>query len=345
MHGTHTSPKARLPRASGGITRLACERLQQAGIPVLPLLRKSGVHPSFIEDRQARLAAGAQIRFLNEAANAAADGCIGFHLAQDFDLREIGLLYYVIASSETLGEGLRRGERYTGITNESISLKCFGGEETRLRFAYLGVPRHEDRHQIEFLMTALIRICGTLTGALRPRRVSFAHRPCDDSGEIERYFDCPVEFGAALDEATFAPSASSLPLLGADPHLNEMLVRYCEEALASRPCAAVPVRADVENAITPLLPHGRPAITTVARRLGMSTRTLARRLAAEGLTFAQVLDELRTNLAWRYLSEQDLSMSRIAWLLGYQEVSAFTHACRRWTGKSPTEIRATGAGA
>jgi AraC-like DNA-binding protein len=152
-----------------------------------------------------------------------------------------------------------------------------------------------------------------------------------------------VEFGATSDEATFAASARGLRLLDADPHLNEILVRYCEEALASRGASASSVRANVENAITPLLPHGRPTVGTVSRRLGMSTRTLARRLAAEGLTFARVLDELRADLALRYLGEQDLSMSRIAWLLGYQEVSAFTHACRRWTGKSPTEIRATDA--
>jgi AraC-like DNA-binding protein len=66
-------------------------------------------------------------------------------------------------------------------------------------------------------------------------------------------------------------------------------------------------------------------------------------VVAEGLTFPRVLDELRRDLALRYLGEQDLSMSRIAWLLGYQEVSAFTHACRRWTSKSPTDIRAAGA--
>ena len=339
MQGTETRPEVRLPTAAGGITRLACERLDQAGIPVLPLLRKAGVPQSFIADRHARLAVEAQIRFLNEAAEASGDECIGFHLAKDFDLREIGLFYYVIASSETLGEGLRRGERYTGVTNEGVLLRCLGDSELRVRFTYDGVARHEDRHQIEFWMTALIRTCTTLTGALRPRRVQFAHRPCKASDEIERYFGCAVEFGAASDEATFAMHARGLQLLGADPHLNEILVRYCEEALASRRASASSLRANVENAITPLLPHGRPSVHTVARRLGMSTRTLARRLAEEDLTFARVLDGLRADLALRYLGEQDLSMSGIAWLLGYQEVSAFTHACRRWTGKSPTQIR------
>ena len=118
-----------------------------------------------------------------------------------------------------------------------------------------------------------------------------------------------------------------------------MLVRYCEEALASRPGGAMSVRADVENAVTPLLPHGRPPVATVARGLGMSTRTLTRRLADEGKTFAQVLDELRTHLAQSYLRDRDLSISEIAWLLGYQEVSAFTHAFKRWTGETPSACR------
>ena len=83
-------------------------------------------------------------------------------------------------------------------------------------------------------------------------------------------------------------------------------------------------RVGLENAIVPLLPHGKARVDEVARRLGMSTRTLARRVASEGLTFAGVLSELRADLAKRYLREEALPISQIAWLLGYQEVSAFT---------------------
>ena len=71
----------------------------------------------------------------------------------------------------------------------------------------------------------------------------------------------------------------------------------------------------------------------------MSPRTLTRRLAAEGLTFVGSLSELRADLAKRYLQDEDLAISQIAWLLGYQEVSAFTHAFKRWTGKTPREAR------
>jgi AraC-like DNA-binding protein len=95
----------------------------------------------------------------------------------------------------------------------------------------------------------------------------------------------------------------------------------------------------LENAIVPLLPHGKARADEVAGRLGLSPRTLARRLASEGLTFEGILSELRADLAKRYLRDEALAISQIAWLLGYKEVSAFTHAFKRWTGKTPREAR------
>ena len=95
----------------------------------------------------------------------------------------------------------------------------------------------------------------------------------------------------------------------------------------------------MENAIVPLLPHGKPRAGTVARDLGLSPRTLARRLEAEGLSFSSVLEKLRQDLARRYLAEDQLSIAQIAWLLGYRETAAFSHAFKRVTGKTPREAR------
>jgi AraC-like DNA-binding protein len=80
-------------------------------------------------------------------------------------------------------------------------------------------------------------------------------------------------------------------------------------------------------------------MSEIARMLGMSQRSLARRLSSEGLNFSELLDNLRADLADRYLAEESLSITQIAWLLGYQEVSALTHAFRRWTGTTPREAR------
>jgi AraC-like DNA-binding protein len=103
------------------------------------------------------------------------------------------------------------------------------------------------------------------------------------------------------------------------------------------------LRTRVENAISSVLPHGKVLVEDVARSLRMSKRTLARRLSDEGLNFTEILQQLRRDLAVRYLDDRKLHVSKIAWLLGFHDVSAFTHAFKRWTGKTPRELRTAGA--
>src|SRR5262249_28507902 len=260
-----------------------------------------------------------------------------------FEPREIGLLYYVAASSDTLDHALQRAERYSALVNEGISLRYLVGPETAISLGYIGVKRRSDRHQIEFWLTAIVRICRQLTNRhLLPRRVAFAHPRAGEAAELTTFFGCDVDFATDRDEAVFPASFGQTPMGHADPYLNKMLIGYCEAALSHRRVGRGSFRPDLENAIAPLLPHGQARAGEVARPLGMSQRTLARRLAAEGLTFAGVLDELKADLAKRYLRDGDLSISQIAWLLGYREVSAFTHAFKRWTGKPPRHLRSVG---
>jgi AraC-like DNA-binding protein len=329
-----------MPSAAGGITRFACACAEERGIDVEALLRKSGLTARQIEQPGVRLSVQSQIRFLELAARAFQDDFLGFHLAQKFELRGIGLLYYVLASSDTLDEALQRAARYSMIVNEGIALKFRNGKESAIAFEYVGVARRSDRHQIEFWMTALVRICRQLTGRRLPAsRVRVAHQRSGDTSEMSAFFGGDVTFGAALDEVAFPASTVPIALVGADLYLNRMLVKYCEEALAGRETNRSPFGLKVENAITLLLPHGKPRAGEVARKLGVSQRTLARRLASEGQTFAGVLQSLRSDLAKRHLTDEGLSISQIAWLLGYQDVSAFTHAFKRWTGRAPGELR------
>jgi AraC-like DNA-binding protein len=90
-----------------------------------------------------------------------------------------------------------------------------------------------------------------------------------------------------------------------------------------------------------LLPHAKASASNVARKLAISTRTLSRKLRDEDVAFAEILEETRAALAKRYLAERDLPVSEIAWLLGYGEVSSFTHAFKRWTGTTPRQFRLT----
>ena len=328
------------PSAMGVVTRLACGRARQEGVEVELLLRKAGLTHQQIDDPCARLAVKSQIRFLELAATTLKDEGLGFHLAQKFDLRMGGLFYYVLASSDTLGEALRRGVRYSAIVNEGITLRLREGKAIRISFEYAGVARHSDRHQIEFAMATLVRTCRQLTNRHLPAsRASFTHQRSDDTSEYRTFFGSDVRFGAAVDEVAFPTSIRQIPVVGADPYLNELLISYCDQALAARSTKRSTFGSSVENVIALHLPHGKARVGEIARKLGVSQRTLARRLSSEGLTFAGVLQRLKSDLARRHLADETLSISEIAWLVGYQDVSAFTHAFKRWTGRAPRAIR------
>jgi AraC-like DNA-binding protein len=303
-------------------------------------MAKAGVTSQQIVDDDVRLPVAGQIKFVELIAGALQDDFLGFHLARDFDFREIGLLYYVFNSAELLGDAFKRAERYTTIVNEGVSLQVSEGKEIAVTLTYVGVERTSDRHQIEFWVTSVVRACRQLTNRhLLPNCVQFLHRRSGGAAQLVKFMGCDVVFGSNVDRITFPGTIMQLPLFNADPYLNKLLVKYCEEIPSHQKSGRGTFRIGVENAIAPLLPHGGVQADEVAHRLGLSRRTLARRLASEGLTFEGILRALRADLAQRYLRDEALPISEVAWLVGYKEVSAFTHAFRRWTGKTPRETR------
>ena len=340
MAASHKTRFNAVPSAAGGLSRLLTARLRSAGIAPKPLLAKAGLTLAQIEDHNTRIPAQNQIKFLELASHVLDDDLLGFHLARECELRELGLVYYVLASSELLADALRKAVRYSGIVNEGVALRVREDGEIGIGFEYVNVERRGDRQHIEFWLTIIVRLNRQLTNRrLVPTHVRVIHHGQKMPAEFRSFLGCAIDFAAGVDEVVFPGAVAQMPVVEADMYLNELLTRYCEEALAHRRSKRVAtLRLEVENAIAPLLPHGKARAHEIARRLGLSHRTLARRLADQGLSFSRILDELKLDLATRYLGE-GLSVSRIAWLLGYHEVSAFTHAFKRWTGKSPKQLR------
>ena len=330
---------AAVPTASGLAARLAVAELRRRGIDPGPLLARARLSPVAL-DHSGRVHVRSQIEFLELASRAVGDDFLGLTLAAQFDLRELGMLYYVAASSHCLGDALRRLERYVRVGNEALIVKVHKGSACRLELSYAGVPRHLDRHQIECFALALVRLVRQLVGQkISPLGASFVHHRSGDLRRARDLLGCEVDFGATADELSFDPALLDRTLVDADPFLNRLMVEDCEQAMAARPSNVSPFRTLVENSIAPLLPHAEASAKEVARSLGLSERTFARRLAAEGLSFGTILDELRRDLAIRYLEEPGLQISQIAWLLGFHQPSALSHACHRWTGKSPLQYR------
>jgi hypothetical protein len=307
-----------IPSATGGIARLACARLLEQGKDVAAVLSKAGLTRREADDPAIRLEVRTQIKVLELAAQALGDDLLGFHLARSFDLREIGLIYYVMASSERLDDALGDAERYSGINNEGVRLRFAENDAAMIALDYVNVDRSSDRHQAEFWLVTLVRICRQVTdGRFAPLRLRMRHFRDGTPAEFKSFFGCDVEFAAEADEITLPRKIASLPVVSRDSYLHNLLHHYAEEALAKRPPQRAGLRADIEKILTLLLPH-------------------------QGLTYAGVLDDFRASLAKHYLSEGELSVSEIAWLLGYREFSSLTHAFKRWTGMTPRQFRLSG---
>jgi AraC-like DNA-binding protein len=340
MHGPKFSPLRSVPSASGGIARLVCARIRAAGLEVAPFLAGAGLKVAQVDDPNVRLEASAQTKLLRMAAEALQDDLLGFHLARDLELREAGLIYYVLASSSDLADALGNAERLGRLTNESVELRFRTDQATKIAVKYVGIDHPSDIQETEFWLFGLVRMCRQLTNSrLALRQLKVRHFRPATPPEFRSFLGCDVDFGTEADEIIFPGMVSHLPIIGADAHLNKLLIRYAEETLAHRTPQIGHLRLRVERAIAPLLPHGKATAPQIARQLGISSRTLARLLSGEGLTLSGILDQYRANLAAAYLKHGDLTISEIAWLLGYKELSSFTHAYKRRTGMTPRQMR------
>ena len=196
------------------------------------------------------------------------------------------------------------------------------------------------RQAVEFGMANLVRSLRFVTGVqLRPVQVTFIHSRKHELAKFEGFFGCPVRFGTRQNSVVFSRRQLALPIATADPRLMGILTSYGKEILASRAYKSPDLRHQVEKIIMTLLSRGEAETETVAHELGVSVRTLARRLSELGVSFAQILDELRHVLAVTYLREGSLAPSQVAFLLGYSELSGFIHAFKRWTGVTPGDWR------
>jgi AraC-like DNA-binding protein len=247
----------------------------------------------------------------------------------------------VTSAARTLGGTLPLYERYCRIVNEAVRVKPLRIQNGLIvEINFVGLSRHHFRQNVEFVLAANLKGMRENVGRnIRPIGVTFAHPRNSNLPEFERFFGCPVEYGSESDQWSFSNETLAVPLISGDPYLLETLKPFCDQAARERNTAVGTLRSSVENEAQKLLPHGKANRQTVARALGMSERTLSRRLAGEGTTYDELVDQLRRSLAFQYIKAPSVSVSQIAWLLGYEGSTSFSHAFVRWTGRSPSAAR------
>jgi AraC-like DNA-binding protein len=171
-----------------------------------------------------------------------------------------------------------------------------------------------------------------------PHMVEFAFEEPADTSEQTRVFQCPIRWGATRTAIAFSAGQLDTPLAHANPALSATLHRHAEQLLAGMSSSRT-FASRVREHVVAALQTAEPTAEDVARGLKMSERTLRRRLQEDGTSFTDLVSDVRRELSLSYLNDQRLSLTEIAFLLGFSNVSAFHRAFRRWTGVTPSEHR------
>lgn len=271
--------------------------------------------------------------FLDAAAAEAGDPFLGVHLGQRIRRGAYGLLEFSCRSAPTVGEALRRIVRYISLLNELVEVTLVEGREVTVEQRIRGEPLCVGRHGNEFFLALLLSQSRQLAARpFAPTRAWLAHpRPRDVSELAALLGTDRLAFDRERNGMALPRAVMDLPLQTHDPALLALLDRQAEEALALR---GSPSRflGQLRQQIRDRLREGLPPLAEAARALHMSPRTLQRRLADEGTTWNALVDEVRQELARRWVAEGARPLGEIAFLLGYSELSAFLRAFKRWTG-------------
>jgi AraC-like DNA-binding protein len=309
-------------------------RFLGAGLDFPALLREAGL------ELEQFLAPGHTLRTAEffavfHAAERLGGGDVGVRLAVRDDVGSLAARAMLCAP--TLGEGLSRLARYKRIIcPEEITVSIAGGE-ARIRLEWLLAETEPPVALVDSVFAGMLALARQGTGTeLRPVRVELA-RARAHHATLRRHFGCEVVFDAPIDQLVFAASSLALPMVTANPDLLASVDPQLERALKAT--GARTLLDSVRLALCRSMTGARPSIGRVARELGLSARTLQRRLREEGASYQGLLDEVRLRTARRLLSRTSLRAEEIAFMLGFDEFNSFTRAFRTWQGVSPNGWR------
>jgi AraC-like DNA-binding protein len=317
------------------------EHLKRQGLrPDDDLLRQVGLRRRDIADPAGRVPYPAVLQLIERAATVLGDPSLGLRLGASYEARDSGLLGFVMLNSATLMDALGNLQRYFHVIGDGEDIEVErNGPQMILRFRETDAGLRGLRHNSDYMAAIIVRACRDLTRKrIFPVRVEFIHGRPNATVAYDRYLGCPVRFHSEWDALVYDAKTGELPVIGADDKLLKVLEGACRNVLGPAPNTRDLVH-EVRSLAMDQLTKGPVRIDGVALAVGMSAKTLERRLADKGRTFSGLIDEIRSGLAKRYLSETDFRLEQIAYLTGYSEPAALVRAFKRWTGTTPMKYR------
>lgn len=278
------------------------------------------------------------------AAKLSGDSYIGLHLGEEANLTALGIVGQLITNSPTVEAALQHACDFIGLTTDAFRLQLVKSA------AHFQLEIHPDPHcQRDYpfaleqsidvaLVFALNEYKALALGNIRPTGVSFRKHQPNNAKEYERVFQCPISFNRSEIAIQFEANLLPQPIITADYELLNLLHSHAQHLLAAQ--SSLPVFArQVRESLINRMHVSLPQLPDVAAGFNMSVRTFQRKLSEAGTSYQKLSGEVRKEFAIRYLENRDARIKEISWMLGYNEVSAFTRSFKRWTGKTPAEWR------
>ena len=311
--------------------------LEAMEYPVDDLLRRAGLTRATLSEPDARLPAEVHARLWNVACEVESDVAMGLRVATTSRSGDYRPLYFLAASSATAGDALTKLCSHASFIDET--LRYHTCERGPLRGIRMEVPNMSPKAAQQYALYVL----AVTTWGLRAVVDGFAIHSVElqgpsheDTRPLRAWFGCPVRFGAEHTCGWLTEEQWQAPIRGSSPVLLKLIEGYLFSNRALKASAVERVR----TLLAATVGEGPLSLDHAARRLGMSARTLQRALRQAGTSFSTLVDQVRLELAQRFLDEQSWSLSELAGYLGFSDQSAFTRAYKRWTGSAPTLSRA-----
>ena len=322
-------------------TRALLQFCERRAVDANRLLASAGVSRRLVADPSARLDSEQMFAVWGAAQKEIRDEVIGLRVASLVPFGAYKALDYLLTTSPSLGEAIEKSARYFHLANggADLRLRRTQGGRACLEMHNASAPREHLRRSVEYTFAVLLNRFRLATGVrLRPVEVHFTFGQPPAVNDYHRVFQSPVRFGRPVNQLVFDESALGLAHPGSDAQLCELLEQHAQRQLRRLPCAE-DFAAEVRGVLGATLRRGDARVSAVARELAMSGRSLQRRLNAEGSSFREELDRVRSEQAARLLSEDGADVREVAFLLGFSEPSAFHRAFKRWTGTTPAAYR------
>jgi AraC-like DNA-binding protein len=320
------------------ITKAWAQRFAQEKIAVPMLLRRAGLPANLFEQEKIYVTTAEVFAIWRTVAEMSPDPGFGLKLGTELRFERSHPVSIAGVCSRTFGDALQRLARYKQLTCPEEIRVHRKAQETSVEFFFIEAREAQPDIMVDLGLSWILCVGRRGSdGEIKPLRLELT-RPVKHRALLERHFGCRVRFKAARNALVFRSSDLDRPFVTQNEELLAIIGTHLDSELKAQN-TSVNIGQQVKDALRRSLAGKRPTLRDLAQELGLSARTLQRRLTDAGITFQHLVEDTRRELARHYLKQRSVELNETAFLLGFEDANSFYRAFQVWEGTSPGQWR------